>query len=88
MRTPHSGWCGLRRLWSSQHSLLNATLELKVAMEVLNEAVKLRGERGITVVLIERDAKRALERGGNVVLFIGGASTLTPLSTTFGGATT
>ena len=49
-----------------------ANLAPKVAVEVLNEIVRLRDEHGVTVVLVEQNAKRALERGDNVVLFVGG----------------
>jgi branched-chain amino acid transport system ATP-binding protein len=49
-----------------------ANLSPKLALQVLNELVKLRDNYGITVVLVEQNARRALERGDKAVLFVGG----------------
>jgi len=49
-----------------------ANLAPKIALEVLKEIARLRDEHGITVVLVEQNAKRALECGDKAVLFVGG----------------
>ncbi|MEM1538637.1 MAG: ABC transporter ATP-binding protein [Candidatus Nezhaarchaeales archaeon] len=49
-----------------------ANLSPKLALEVLTRIVKLRDDYGITIVLVEQNAKRALELGDKALLFVGG----------------
>ena len=49
-----------------------ANLSPKLALQVLDEIVKLKEDYGITVVLVEQNARRALERGDRALLFVGG----------------
>jgi len=49
-----------------------ANLSPKMALQVLKEITRLRDEQGITIVLVEQNAKRALECGDKAVLFVGG----------------
>ncbi len=49
-----------------------ANLAPKIALEVLREIVRLRDEHGITIVLVEQNARRALESGDRAVLFVSG----------------
>lgn len=52
-----------------------ASLAPKIALEVLNRIVDLRDNYGITVVLAEQNAKRALEHGDNAILLVSGRIT-------------
>lgn len=52
-----------------------ASLAPKIALEVLNRIVDLRDNYGITVVLAEQNAKRALEHGDNAILLVSGRVT-------------
>ncbi|MEM2634301.1 MAG: ABC transporter ATP-binding protein [Nitrososphaerales archaeon] len=49
-----------------------ANLSPKIAIQVLDEIIKLRDEYGITVVLVEQNARKALERGDKALLFVNG----------------
>ena len=49
-----------------------ANLSPKLALQVLDEIVKLRNNYGITVILVEQNAKRALECGDKAILLVGG----------------
>ncbi len=47
----------------------------KLAAEVLREIEKLRDELGITIILVEQNAKKALEMGDKALLLVGGRVT-------------
>jgi branched-chain amino acid transport system ATP-binding protein len=47
-------------------------LSPKMAMEVLNKIVKLRDDYGITLLLAEQNARRALEHGDEALLLVSG----------------
>ncbi|MBO3803155.1 MAG: ABC transporter ATP-binding protein [Candidatus Brockarchaeota archaeon] len=49
-----------------------ASLSPKVALEVLGEIRALKEERGMTIVLAEQNARRALEMGDRAILLVGG----------------
>lgn len=49
-----------------------ANLSPKLALQVLEEIVKLRDNYGITIILVEQNARRALEKGDKALLFVGG----------------
>jgi len=49
-----------------------ASLAPKIALGVLNKIVDLRGNYGITVVLAEQNARRALEHGDQAILLVSG----------------
>jgi len=49
-----------------------AALAPKLAYQVLNIIEKLRDELGITVILVEQNAKIALEKGDKAILMVGG----------------
>jgi len=49
-----------------------ASLAPKMALEVLNKIVGLRDDYGITVMLAEQNARRALEHGDKAVLLVSG----------------
>jgi branched-chain amino acid transport system ATP-binding protein len=49
-----------------------ASLAPKVALKVLDKIVGLRDDHGITIVLAEQNAKKALEYGDKALLLIGG----------------
>lgn len=49
-----------------------ANLSPKLALEVLREIVNLRDKYRITIVLVEQNARRALECGDKAILFVGG----------------
>lgn len=49
-----------------------ANLAPKVALEVLREVVRLRDEYGVTIALVEQNAKRALESGDRALLLVSG----------------
>ncbi|MEM1546940.1 MAG: ABC transporter ATP-binding protein [Candidatus Methanomethylicia archaeon] len=49
-----------------------ANLSPKLAIEVLKEIVNLRDNYGITVTIVEQNARKALECGDNALLFVGG----------------
>jgi len=48
------------------------SLAPKIAFEVLDRIVELRDNHNITVVLIEQNAKRALEHGDTALLLVSG----------------
>ncbi len=48
------------------------SLAPKMAIEVLNKIVKLRDDHGITLVLAEQNARRALEHGNAAILLVSG----------------
>ncbi|MGD8505642.1 MAG: ABC transporter ATP-binding protein [Candidatus Bathyarchaeota archaeon] len=48
------------------------SLAPKMALEVLDIIVKLRDEYGVTLVLAEQNARRALERGNEAILLVSG----------------
>jgi branched-chain amino acid transport system ATP-binding protein len=48
------------------------SLAPKIALEVLNKVVDLRDNYGMTVVLAEQNARRALEHGDRAILLVGG----------------
>ena len=48
------------------------SLAPKLAFEVLDKIVELRDNYGITIVLVEQNARRALERGDNALLLVSG----------------
>jgi branched-chain amino acid transport system ATP-binding protein len=48
------------------------SLAPKLAFEVLDKIVELREKYGITIVLVEQNARRALERGDNALLLVSG----------------
>ncbi len=48
------------------------SLAPKMAIEVLNKIVKLRDDHGITLVLAEQNARRALEHGNEAILLVSG----------------
>ncbi len=48
------------------------SLAPKMAIEVLDKIVKLRDEYGITLVLAEQNARRALEHGDQAILLVSG----------------
>ena len=48
------------------------SLAPKVAMEVLNKVVSLRDDYGITILLAEQNARRALECGDRAILLVSG----------------
>ena len=49
-----------------------ASLAPKIASEVLNRIVDLRDNYGITVILAEQNARRALEHGDHTILLVSG----------------
>ncbi|MCS7116585.1 MAG: ABC transporter ATP-binding protein [Nitrososphaerales archaeon] len=49
-----------------------ANLSPKMALQIFDEIIKLRDEYGITVVLVEQNARKALERGNRALLFVNG----------------
>lgn len=49
-----------------------ASLAPKIAIEVLNKIVGLREKSGMTVVLAEQNARRALEHGDQAILLVSG----------------
>jgi len=49
-----------------------ANLAPKIALEVLKKIVDLRANYGVTVVLAEQNAKRALEHGDRAILLVSG----------------
>ena len=49
-----------------------ASLAPKIALEVLNRIVELRDNYGITVILAEQNARRALEHGDHTILLVSG----------------
>ena len=49
-----------------------ASLAPKIALEVLKKIVDLRNNYGITVVLAEQNARRALEHGDRAILLVSG----------------
>jgi len=49
-----------------------ANLSPKMALQVLDEIVKLKENHGITIALVEQNARRALERGDKALLLVGG----------------
>jgi len=49
-----------------------AALAPKIALEILDIIQKLRDEHGITILLVEQNAKKALEIGDRGVLLVGG----------------
>ena len=49
-----------------------AALAPKIALEILDIIVSLRDEHGITILLVEQNAKRALEIGDKGILLVGG----------------
>ncbi|MDI9644840.1 MAG: ABC transporter ATP-binding protein [Candidatus Verstraetearchaeota archaeon] len=49
-----------------------ANLSPKMATDVLNEIKRLRDDLGITVILVEQNAVKALKRGDRAVLMVGG----------------
>ena len=49
-----------------------ANLSPKLATQVLNTILSLAKEKGLTVVLVEQNARRALEVGDNAYLLVGG----------------
>jgi branched-chain amino acid transport system ATP-binding protein len=49
-----------------------ASLAPKMALEVLDKIVKLRDNYGITLVLAEQNARRALEHGDEAILLVSG----------------
>ena len=48
------------------------SLAPKLAFEVLDKIVELRDNYGITIILVEQNARRALERGDNALLLVSG----------------
>jgi branched-chain amino acid transport system ATP-binding protein len=52
-----------------------ANLSPKLALQVLKTIESLARERGITIVLVEQNARRALEIGDNAYLLVGGKNT-------------
>jgi branched-chain amino acid transport system ATP-binding protein len=50
----------------------SGSLAPKMALEVLNKIVKLRDNYGITLVLAEQNARRALEHGDEAILLVSG----------------
>lgn len=54
-----------------------ANLSPKYATQVLNTIRSLGKERGLTIVLVEQNAKRALEIGDNAYLLVGGKNAFT-----------
>ena len=48
------------------------SLAPKLAFEVLDKIVELKEKYGITIVLVEQNARRALERGDNALLLVSG----------------
>ncbi len=48
------------------------SLAPKMAIEVLDKIVKLRDDHGITLVLAEQNARRALEHGNEAILLVSG----------------
>jgi len=51
------------------------SLAPKMALEVLDKILKLRDDYGITLVLAEQNAKRALEQGDEAILLVSGRVT-------------
>jgi len=49
-----------------------ASLAPKIAYEVLDKIVNLRDEHGMTLVIAEQNARRALERGDQAILLVSG----------------
>lgn len=49
-----------------------ANLSPKLALEVLNKIVRLRDDYGVTIVVVEQNARKALEYGDRALLFVGG----------------
>ncbi|MCE4602523.1 MAG: ABC transporter ATP-binding protein [Desulfurococcales archaeon] len=49
-----------------------AALAPKLAAEILKEIIKLRDELGITIILVEQNAKKALQMGDKALLLVGG----------------
>ncbi len=49
-----------------------ASLAPKMAFEVLDKIVKLRDDYGMTLVLAEQNARRALEHGDEAILLVSG----------------
>ncbi|MEB3862418.1 MAG: ABC transporter ATP-binding protein [Desulfurococcales archaeon] len=49
-----------------------AALAPKLAAEILDEIIKLRDELGITIILVEQNAKKALQMGDKALLLVGG----------------
>jgi branched-chain amino acid transport system ATP-binding protein len=49
-----------------------AIIRRPLAFEVLDKIVELRDNYGITIILVEQNARRALERGDNALLLVSG----------------